>query len=373
MIAKNIRIMCKKLVHPGCPKSAQPSMIPLEPFWRANCQYVSVRMLIPFVFGSHERMKDLERRIGSIARSGLPVLIEGATGTGKEAMAELLHELSGLGSRVGAGVTRVLCRKSGAVVVPGVGAMDGTPAQSAMFNGAMDLSHIYHRTPGTVFLKNVHLLSATAQEQLVAALDQEAASRDHAGEQMPATRLVSSATEPLAPLVKRRELSPALYHRLSVYRISLPPLRERREDIPELFAHMVRHAANGSGAPPPVTARLEDALLAYDWPGNLRELQNIARTYVITAHDEETIAELTNRSRLEPRPAPAQRDNRSLKELVRGASQKLESEIILETLAKHHWNRRRAALALQISYRSLLYKMKSCNLRIEPQTAPEGR
>jgi two-component system response regulator AtoC len=322
-------------------------------------------MLIPFVFGSHERMKDLERRVGSIARSGLPVLIEGATGTGKEAMAELLHELSGLGN----GITRVLCRKSGPVVVPGVSMLNGTQAGGA---GAMDLSELYRRAQGTVFLKNVHLLSPTAQEQLMAALDHEAASRDRNGEHPPAKRLVSSATEPLAPLVKRRELSPALYHRLSVYRINLPLLRERGEDIPELFTHMVRHAANGSGAAPPVTTRLLDALLAYDWPGNLRELQNIARTYVITAQDEETIAELSSRSRLEPR-LTAQRDSRSLKELVRGASQKLESEIILETLAKHHWNRRRAALALQISYRSLLYKMKSCNLRIEPQTAPEGR
>src|SRR5271169_1856826 len=82
MIAKNIRIMCKKLVQPTCPKSTQPSLIPLQAFWRANCQCNSVRMLIPFVFGGHERMKDLERRVGSIARSGLPVLIEGATGTG---------------------------------------------------------------------------------------------------------------------------------------------------------------------------------------------------------------------------------------------------------------------------------------------------
>jgi len=313
-------------------------------------------MLIPFVFGSHERMKDLERRVGSIARSGLPVLIEGATGTGKEALAELLHELSGLRG----GVTRVLCRKSGPLSVPGVSMMDAP----------RDLSDIYRDTPGTIFLKNVHLLSPSAQEQLMEALDYEAVSRDAA--RTPATRLVSSATEPLAPLVKKRELSAALYHRLSVYRISLPPLRERREDIPEIFAHMVRQAANGSAASPPVTPRLLDALLAYDWPGNFRELQNIARTYVIVAHDEEAITELNHRTRLEPRPMPPS-ENRSLKELVRGASQKLESEIILEALAKHHWNRRRAALALQISYRSLLYKMKSCNLRIEPQTAPEGR
>src|SRR5258706_451452 len=149
----------------------QTSLIPVHPFWRPNCQCNDVRMLIPFVFGSHERMRDLERRAGSIARSALPVLIEGATGTGKDALAELLHELSGLG----AGITRVLCRKSGPVVVPGISPSNGTPV-----NASMDLSDIYRRTPGTVFLKNVHLLSITAQEQLMAALDHPAASHGQA-------------------------------------------------------------------------------------------------------------------------------------------------------------------------------------------------
>ena len=90
------------------------------------------------------------------------------------------------------------------------------------------------------------------------------------------------------------------------------------------------------------------------------------------AQADEIIAELRNRSRQTPE-MPAQPDPRSLKEQVKGVSQRLETEIILRTLERHHWNRRRAAESLQISYRSLLYKMKSCNLRIQPQPAPEGR
>src|ERR1041385_8327660 len=114
-------------------------------------------------------------------------------------------------------------------------------------------------------------------------------------------------------------------------------------------------------------------MMAYDWPGNLRELQNIARTYVITADADELIAELSDRSRLALGASQGQRDTRSLKEQVKGASQKLETEIILRTLERHHWNRRRAAQTLQISYRSLLYKMKNCNLRDLATSAPEGR
>ena len=114
--------------------------------------------------------------------------------------------------------------------------------------------------------------------------------------------------------------------------------------------------------------------MAYDWPGNLRELQNIARTYVVTGDDEEIIAELSSRSRVSPIFC-ASRATKSVRSRNRckGASQKLESEIILRTLERHRWNRRRAAQTLKISYRSLLYKMKSCNLRIEPQTTTGGK
>src|SRR5579872_2824139 len=133
---------------------------------------------MPYVFGGHERMKDHERRTGFIARSGLPVLIEGECGTGKEALAELLHELSGNGN----GFTRILCRQSGSVAHLG-------PANG---HGHMELSQMYTEARGTIFLKNVHVLSPAVQEQFLAALEQ-GDSLDHP----PAVRLISSATESL--------------------------------------------------------------------------------------------------------------------------------------------------------------------------------
>lgn len=327
-----------------------------EPFWRANCHYDQFRMSIPFVFGSHESMKDLERRVGPIARSGLPVLIEGPCGAGKEALAELLHELSGTGGSF----TRILCRQSAPTL----------HSSAPPSNGSVNLSDLSAATQGTVFLKNVHLLSPAGQEELLVALEQAADfNRKHAA--TAASRILSSATESIEGLVRRGLWSPALYHRLSVYRIYLPRLQERQEDIPELFTCMVRRAANGHGAAPAAPSRLLDVLMAYAWPGNLRELQNIAQTYVVTAHADDIIAELSNRSRSIP-ASETQAETWSLKEQVKGASQKLESEIILRTLERHHWNRRRAAESLRISYRSLLYKMKSCNLRIQPQTLPGG-
>jgi two-component system response regulator AtoC len=345
--------MCKKVVR---------SAVARRPNWlNHTCDALEYglplkvsRTLMAYVFGSRDPMKDHERRIGFIARSGLPLLIEGECGTGKEALAELVHELNaGEGEFV-----RILCRQTGPVVnlVAGKG------------NGAVDLSETYASARGTIFLKNIHVLSVAMQEQFLTALEQAAEPRNGA----PAARLISSATESLEGLVSRKEFNAALYYRLSVYRIGLPPLRERLEDIPELFSEMLRRAANGADSPPPIPARMLDALRVYDWPGNLRELQNIARTFVVMGDAEEIIAELDSRLRMRPAVLPPRQASLSLKEQVKGASQKLESEIILRTLERHRWNRRRAAQSLKISYRSLLYKMKSCNLRVEAQATPEG-
>ena len=142
-----------------------------------------------------------------------------------------------------------------------------------------------------MFLKNVNRLSPAEQEQLLLALEEVADLEGNGGPPV-GVRILSSATESLEPIVSRGRRNPALYHRLSVYRICLPPLRDRREDIPELFGQMVRRAANGNGAPPAPPSRLLDALMEYDWPGNLRELQNIARTYAVMAQADEIIAEL---------------------------------------------------------------------------------
>ena len=296
-----------------------------------------------FVFGGHDRMRELERRVRGIAQSGLPVLIEGPLGTGKEALAGLIHELSGGPPDW----TRVSCLQSGPVASDAV----------------VEPAHIYRNAHGTLFLKNVHLLKREAQEQLLTAVERAT----HTPESGP--RLISSTTESLDRLATDREFSPALYYRLSVYRILLPPLCERAADIAELFKLMTLRFTNGNGGPPAAPPRLVEALTAHDWPGNLRELENIARAYVASGDSEEIIAELSSRRPAPGAPLPAALEGKSLKEQVSGELRKLESDIILRTLERHRWNRRRAAQSLQISYRSLLYKMKNCDLRGKAQAA----
>src|SRR4029077_2373322 len=140
-----------------------------------------IRMPSVYVFGSHDRMKDHERRLGFIARSGLPVLIEGECGTGKEALAELVHELSGIGNEF----TRIWCRQSGPLLR--LSQMGG--------NHDVKLSQLCEGASRTLFLKNVHTLSPVVQEEFLTALDQRD-ERNGAGRPASA-RLISSATDSL--------------------------------------------------------------------------------------------------------------------------------------------------------------------------------
>jgi two-component system response regulator AtoC len=312
--------------------------------------------MFPFVFGTSERMKNLERRAGSIAHSGLAVLIEGESGTGKEALAEHLDRLSGGGE-----FKRVLCRQ----LSPG-------PAAAGSANGNPPFSELRDGREGTLYFKDVQLLSSAAQEQLLGFIEQGLASNGFHDEDAARMRIISSTSESLEESVKDRRFLAALYYRLSVYRIYIPPLRERVSDIPELFAAMMaRWTGEGYSAPHPPAAMM-DALMAYAWPGNVRELQNIARTYVITGDPGEVIADLGRRDAGLIARAGHQPEWSSLKAQVQEAAKKLETEIILKTLEQHRWNRRRAAQSLKISYRSLLYKMKNCNLRLEAPVATEG-
>jgi DNA-binding NtrC family response regulator len=291
--------------------------------------------MTPFIFGTSEKMRELERKVRSVALSGLPVLIEGEGGAGKEALARHLHALSG---RTGE-FFRVFCAQ------------------------ARQLGALRFNASGTTFLKHVRLLPPRSQEQVLAALERGASSdRD------PVIGLVSSACKPLEELAVRGEFLPDLYYRLSAYKIYVPPLRERIQDLPELFADMVaRFTVNGESAPTLRTHGLMEALMSYDWPGNLRELQNIARACVLSQFPGEIAADLRSHARQPDTERPA-----SLKEQVRSTSRKVEAEIILKALERHRWNRRRAAESLKISYRSLLYKMKSCEIRATAQMQPEG-
>jgi DNA-binding NtrC family response regulator len=158
-----------------------------------------------------------------------------------------------------------------------------------------------------------------------------------------------------------------LYYRLNVLSILVPPLRERTAEIPLLFRHFLEKYSEKFGKPPAEPSKhLLDAALNYPWPGNLRELENFVKRYVILEDDEGSLRELVEmsatRQRTSPRVEPAAPKEQGLKALVRGLKDEAEMEAIADALEKTRWCRKDAAKMLGISYKALLYKMRQFNL-----------
>ena len=289
-----------------------------------------------FFFGFTEKMRELEWKAEPIARSYMPILIEGETGTGKERLARHLHLLRATGGHL----VKFLCDSSPGEVFGGI------------INKEEAAGRLREASQDTFLLKRVHRLPSPVQERILLLLDEI---RD------PFPFLISTAGDSLEQLAAGGRFLPELLYRISAYRILLPPLRERREDIPQLFRLMLSEAADEKGAPAPAPdARELDILADYSWPGNLRELQNVARGYLLAPGAAALEREINARRAILKTRNPA-----ALKDQVKQASKRVEGEIILRALEQHRWNRRRTAEALQISYRSLMYKMKNCNIRTE--------
>jgi|SRR5579862_4092207 len=287
-----------------------------------------------FWFGHTDRMRDLQSKTALIAHSYVPILIEGETGTGKERLAQHFHELRGAGGRV----VRVLCDSTPAAVFGRSGSGE---------NGLCDASD-------TFLLKRIHRLPVSAQERVLLWFDEVNGVSPF---------LISTTCDPVERLAAANRFIPELLYRISAYRISLPPLRERRQDIPHLFCSMLAEVGQQSALQPAMPdTRAVQGLMEYSWPGNLRELENVVREFLLMPDSRALEREMERRRHTVAGCRPA---NPALKEQVRGATKRVEGEIILRALEQHCWNRRRTAEALRISYRSLMYKMKNCEIRQE--------
>jgi DNA-binding NtrC family response regulator len=291
-----------------------------------------------FFFGATPGMIELQSKAELIARGPGPVLIEGETGTGKERLASFLHTLRGGRGRL----IKLVCDSSG--------------------SGAQQLGLIDGPDENTLLLKRIHRLPVPSQERILAAVDE-------GRESVPL--IISTTSERLELLVESGSFVPELFYRVSAYRISTPPLRHRREDIPNLFLQMLAEIQEKCGvaisAPDPAAL---NTLLRYSWPGNLRELQNVARAYLLAPNPAALEQEIERKQRTTLAGTPNGTPVR-LKDQVREASKRFEAEIILRTLERNRWNRRQTAQSLSISYRSLLYKMKYCDIRAARQAAEQ--
>lgn len=291
-----------------------------------------------FVYGAGATMQTLNEMVGEIARTDIPVLIVGESGTGKDAYAKLIHKLSVMSpSRL----KKIDCASF-------------DPAE--LFGQLRSLAPLSAPdTCGTFYLDNVQELDAASQRELISHLPD--GERLDSREQ-PFVRFISSTAGNLESEVEAGSFRRELYFRLNGVCLRLPPLRERKEDIPALMDHFVRkHSALLGRAAPHITDRALQTLSAYHWPGNIRELENLARKLVVFGDIQIALNDLQAATFASNAPAgPAQ--GGSLKVAARAASKKAERELIMQALERTRWNRKRAARDLQISYKSLLYKIK---------------
>ena len=229
-------------------------------------------------------LTSVRRAIEQVAATDATVLLFGETGTGKELVARAIHARSG---RVRAAFVPV----NGAALVPALVASELFGHEVGAFTGAVKrrLGRFEQAHGGTLFLDEVGELSSDVQATLLRVLQERVVERLGGGEPIPVdVRLVAATNRDLAADVRAGAFRADLFYRLNVFPIALPPLRDRKSDIPALAAHFLAHFAQKHARPARVIpAQALRVLTAHDWPGNVRELQNVIERAVIVSNGEE--------------------------------------------------------------------------------------
>jgi DNA-binding NtrC family response regulator len=266
-----------------------------------------------FYFGRSERMLALEAKAQLIAQSSAPVLIHGEPGTGKERLANHLHLLR----RAGGCLIRLNLARA---------AFDGASPKEPM-SGTTLMEALVGEPGATVLLKGIHNLSVGSQERLLTAIDQ-----------LKTFPLLISTATGLDRLVSSGRFLPELYRRLSAYRIQLPPLRRRRRDIPELFRRIMAEMKSGAGMPEMIAdANTAKDLMTYSWPGNVRQLQNVARYCLLNPHSGDRVAGIAERldSTTTPKEAKMRRTPRTREESLERQPRRREVKLVERPLVYH--------------------------------------
>jgi two-component system, NtrC family, response regulator AtoC len=227
--------------------------------------------------------------------------------------------------------------------------------------GRMELAN-----QGTLFLDEISELEIGLQAKLLQFLQDGRFCKIGAKEDTQVeARVVCATNRQLEREVESGTFREDLFYRINVIKIQLPRLSQRREDIPALTQYFLDYFSRKFNRPTSqISPQVSHVLENYDWPGNVRQLENIVKRYVVLGSEDAIINELSNGNRAlsNPQIEIGAGGSINLKKVTREAVQVLEREIILKALQAHHWNRKRAAKALNISYRALLYKIRQADL-----------
>ena len=321
------------------------------------------------LFEGSATMRSIGEVIESIADTDATVLIRGESGVGKDLVARALHAAS--------------ARRDGPFVKVNCAAIPGELLESELFGhekGAFTGAyrrkpgHFEYANQGTIYLDEIGELPLALQAKLLHVLQDFRFCRVGGHEMLEVdTRIIAATNRDLELALSRGEFREDLYYRLNVVELRVPPLRERKEEIPRLAALFLTRFNEQYHRDQQVSPVAMARLVEYPWFGNVRELENLIRRLVVLEDGEQVLAALLSRHRtLAAAPSAASASaviaTDGLREIARRGAREAERIALSEVLERVGWNRAEAARILKVSYKTLLNKISECKL-IQPGRA----
>ncbi len=311
------------------------------------------------LFDGHPRMREIRSTIESIADTNTTVLIRGECGVGKDLVARAVHAAS--------------TRRSGPFVKVNCAAIPQGLLESELFGherGAFTGAHrrkpgqFEYANKGTIYLDEIGELPLSLQAKLLHVLQDFRFMRVGGYRMIDVdTRVIAATNRDLDAAMRRGEFREDLYWRLNVVEIRVPPLRERREEIPVLASYFLAKFNAQYGRQKQLLPETLARLREHPWPGNVRELENAIRRLVVLTNGEQAVDALVGRRQSGPVESSRPMITESLREIARRGACEAERKALAEVLERVHWNRAEASRILKVSYKTLLNKICECGLR----------
>lgn len=311
-----------------------------------------------FGYSTDPQLRHIAEIAARVAATDVPVLISGESGVGKDVLANFIHSAS---SRRDQPFVSVNCAAIPADLLESelfghergafTGAVERKPGRFEMANG------------GSILLDEIGDMALALQGKLLQVLQNHEFSRlgaTHATRIN--SRVLAATNKPLERAVSRGEFREDLFFRLNVVRIRIPPLREHLQDVPALCNYFVEKYSSQYCGDEMVElpSRLREAFCAYHWPGNVRQLENVIRQFLILREEELALGSLSDAGTecaTDDLPGVPAGEPHSLKDVGAEAAEQAEKELVMRILGEEHWNRKRVARELGVSYKTLLSKL----------------
>jgi len=304
-----------------------------------------------FMVGRSPSMAVVQRQIEKVAPSKASVLLLGESGTGKTLVAKILHELS---TRSGSPFVKINC----ASLPENLLESELFGYEKGAFTGAVKskAGRVEEADGGTIFLDEIGELTLPLQAKLLRFLQEKEFERlGGANTRKVDVRVLAATNRDLTAAVAEGAFREDLYYRLNVFPIHVPPLRERKQDIPDLLRHFVEKISQEYGRNISISKTAMSTLTQYDWPGNVREMENLIERLVIMADGDEIDSSLL------PSFLSEQSRNRTPEQPL-SRIEEIERKEILTTLERNKWNQTRTAQELGITLRQISYRVRKFGL-----------